>query len=74
MPIGQSKYDMECEHVRKMTGARGVILMVIGGNCGHGMSCILPAALEPGVPEFLRHLAGMIEAETKQEAEAAKIN
>jgi hypothetical protein len=74
MPIGQGKYAMECEHVRKMTGAQGVILLVLGGNLGHGMSCILPAELAPTVPGMLRHLAELIETETKLEAEVSKGN
>lgn len=74
MAIGKSKYDMECEHVRKMTGAQGVILLVLGGNLGHGMSCIMPAALTPMLPNALRDLASRIEEETQQAAVAARGN
>lgn len=72
--IGQSKYDLECEHVRKLAGAKGVVLLVFYGSKGHGMSCQLPAGVEALVPLSLRMLADLIERETREKTEFANGN
>ena len=74
MPLGQSKYDMVCEHVRKMTCARGAIVIVFGGECGNGMACQVPKEVLPVIPEVLRETARLIEEEREQEARAARGN
>jgi len=70
--FGAGKYDLVCEHVRKVTSAEGVLVIVINGDQGQGFSCQLTPALLPMVPALLRHVADQIEADAKQHAALAK--
>lgn len=72
--LGKGKYDLECEHVRKMAGAAGVILIICDGNKGFGMSCHLPPGKDETLPELFRCLADLIEREHQEQAELAQDN
>jgi hypothetical protein len=72
--LGPGKYDLECEHVRKMAGAQGVILLVLNGDRGTGFSAQIPAEGFDMIPNVLRQVAGQIEQDAKQQAELAKGN
>jgi hypothetical protein len=73
--IGPGKYDLVTEHVRKVTGAQGgVIVLVLGGDRGSGFSANVRADALPLIPGFLREMASQIEQDTKQQAELAKGN
>lgn len=56
--LGPGKYDLECEHVRKMAGAQGVILLVLNGDRGTGFSAQIPAEGFDMIPNVLRQVAG----------------
>ena len=60
------KYDTECELARKMCGAKGVMLVVMDGNKGHGFSAAIPSNQVDNVPRILRSMADSIEADTKK--------
>lgn len=77
--IGPGKYDKLAEHCVLETDAEAVILIIVGGNKGHGMS----ASVKPGaqfeiavrkiemianLPKVLRELADEIERDTKRGA------
>ena len=51
--IGPGKYDDACTLVREMTGAKCVLVAVIGGGKGHGFSV---QTIEPIDPETLADL------------------
>jgi len=72
--IGQGKYDLECEHVRKVTGAQGVLVLVLGGDKGSGFSAQVPAIALGMIPGFLREMAGLIEQDAREQTELAKGN
>ena len=66
------RYDKECEGVLRSTGAAGVLLVVLGGDRGVGMSVswdissVSPEAIA-GLPSLLRTVADDIER-TQREA------
>jgi hypothetical protein len=59
--IGAGKYDEACTKARQETKAAGVILVVIGGEHGHGFSAQIPPPLIRTVPNILRSIADQIE-------------
>ncbi len=64
MPLGASKYDDLATLVRKRAKARGVIVMVFGGEVGSGFSVqTQDAQLIAILPELLRDMAADIEAD-----------
>jgi hypothetical protein len=72
--IGPGKYDLECEHVRKVTAVQGVLVLVLGGNRGSGFSAQVPAIAVAMIPGFLREMATLIEQDAKEQIELAKGN
>lgn len=60
---GPGKYDAETTIVRVTTGARGVLLMVVGGERGNGFSVQGDIQFLTGLPAVLRHMAKQIEAD-----------
>lgn len=63
--IGPGKYDFYAQAVIDATGAAGVVLIVMGGKLGHGVSCKVecnPAALAH-MPNFLRDVANSLETD-----------
>lgn len=63
MPIGPGKYDDECELVRKITKADGVMVLVFGGHNGSGFSAQFSQPLGAVVAQVLRDVADQIEAD-----------
>lgn len=61
MALGAGKYDHETTLLREVTGAEGVMLIVLGGNAGNGFSVQASAAVQARLPELLRTIAGEIE-------------
>jgi hypothetical protein len=60
------KYDAEATWVRRRTKAVGVVLVVIDGDRGHGLSAQATSDLTLHLPSILRKVADEIEAETKK--------
>lgn len=62
MPLGPGKYDDLCTHVREGAKAAAAIVIVVGGDKGHGFSVqanetaalALPALLEQVARELRR--------------------
>jgi hypothetical protein len=61
MALGPGKYDAECTLVREKTGARGVLLIIFGGNRGGGFSCQSDISFLMDLPQVLRNVADEIE-------------
>ena len=66
----EGHYDKECEALLRRLDADAIILSVINGERGHGLSVAmkmrLKDTLKPRLPRMLRMLADDIEAESKQ--------
>jgi hypothetical protein len=62
MPIGPGKYDDACTTARIATGARAVVLVVIGGRDGSGFSVQGLGDAPALFPQLLRDMANEIEA------------
>jgi hypothetical protein len=65
-------YDDECTQVRKETQARGVVLLVVGGNKGGGFSVQVEPAILPVLPEILEEAAKQIRADLEEIRKAEK--
>jgi hypothetical protein len=65
MTIGPGKYDDETTMVQAKTQARGVVLIIIGGNKGEGFSIQATLEVTLAVPKMLRRIADQIEADLK---------
>jgi hypothetical protein len=61
MPDGPGKYDDITTTVREATGARGVVVVVLGGNRGSGFSVQCPPAAFAALTEGLRAVADEID-------------
>lgn len=62
--IGAGVYDKECTGVMVSTNAAGCILIVLGGDRGHGFSAtFINPQMVKGLPEALREVADKIEAD-----------
>jgi len=61
MAIGPGRYDALATHVREVTKAKGVLLIVIGGEHGDGFSAQLPMEHTLMIPDILRRVADSIE-------------
>lgn len=59
------KYDALCTMVRKEADAEGAIIIVIGGNVGHGFSVQVAPAMLLTLPDLLEHVAGQIREQLK---------
>lgn len=66
--IGPGKYDEVATVARKLSGARGVIVVVFEGEEGNGFSAQLPSDLVDKVPSALRQMADQIEADKAQQS------
>lgn len=62
---GPGKYDSEATVVRVTTGARGVLLAVIGGERGTGFSVQGDVDIISKLPSILRLMATQIETDMK---------
>lgn len=65
--LGPGKYDQQAEQLLKELSAQGLLLIVIGGNRGTGMSVKSDPVLLAALPTVLRHTADMIEGEVKKD-------
>lgn len=63
--IGAGKYDDEATMLRYLSGAQGVVVIVFGGQHGHGFSVQGPASLTAALPDMLREMANQIENDAK---------
>jgi hypothetical protein len=63
MTMGPGKYDDLATVVQAQTQARGVILIVIGGNRGEGFSCQATLEVTLALPAMLRNIADQMEAD-----------
>jgi hypothetical protein len=61
--LGPGKYDAEATAAFEQTEAQGVILIVLGGNRGHGFSAQVTAEAMAAIPALLRAVADQIEAD-----------
>lgn len=59
--IGPGKYDAEATIVMEATKAKGVILIVIGGDRGEGFAVQATAEVTWAIPDILRNMAEVIE-------------
>jgi len=59
---GPGKYDALATMVRELSGARGVLVLVLGGERGDGFSVQLEAGLvqQVDIPQMLRTMADQI--------------
>jgi hypothetical protein len=57
--IGPGKYDDICTEIRERLGAQGVVLVVLNGTRGHGVSQQVMAKPETVKP-LMAALAGML--------------
>jgi hypothetical protein len=64
MTIGAGKYDEEATLVQQRTKAKGVIVIVLGGNQGEGFSCQATLEVVLTLPSMLRDIANQLEADT----------
>jgi hypothetical protein len=60
---GPGKYDDLATLVQTSTQARGVIVIVIGGNRGEGFSCQATLEVTLAIPAMLRSIADQIEGD-----------
>jgi hypothetical protein len=72
--LGPGKYDDLASALLRSTQAEGIILMVLDGARGSGMSCKLHPDLDAKLPLLLRTLAAMIEKEHREHRTQAKEN
>ena len=69
---GPGKYDDLCTNARLAAGARGAILIVLGGLDGSGFSVQMPQHLVATLPRLLRELADGVEHQQEQEQEQGR--
>lgn len=74
MALGEGKYDPLCSYVRKKAKAQACIVIIMGGNHGHGFS--MQAQQDPQsmswvnqIPGALRKIASDIENDLKERGE-----
>jgi len=60
MALGPGRYDSFCTDVRMLTGAQGVLLIVLNGILGSGFSCQADAATTTLLPDILENIARQI--------------
>ena len=61
--IGPGKYDDVCTEIRERFHAKGVILIIDGGDRGHGFSAQLDIAKTFLIPKALRKIADDMETD-----------
>lgn len=65
------KYDAEAEALLQKLGAEGLILIVVGGQKGSGMSVKSNPVLLAALPGLMRTVADMIELEVSEDVAQA---
>ena len=64
MPLEPGKYDDACTAVRVATDAHGIVLIIVDGNQGHGISVQASGEVMAILPQMLRAFADEIERST----------
>ena len=64
MTIGPGVYDDEATWARERTHAKGVVLIVVGGDKGAGFACQATPEATLDLPAVLRSIADQIDADT----------
>ena len=64
MTIGPGVYDDEAAWVRERTHAKGVVLIVVGGDRGVGFAVQATPEITLDLPAVLRSIADQIDADT----------
>lgn len=72
--LGKGKYDDACSQARAETKADGVILIVLNGEKGTGMSVQLPGWAVEQIPHVIRQVADEIERDFKRAIEQGNLN
>lgn len=68
MSLGAGKYDELCEHVRMISEADGIVMLVLRGIQGSGVSVkTKDELLLASLPALLRHTADLIEAQVAED-------
>jgi hypothetical protein len=65
MALGPGKYDDLTTRIREETGADAVVLLVLGGNRGHGFSVQAIPPTFPAIVEALRKAADQIKRDAQ---------
>ena len=70
MALGEGKYDPLCTYVREKAKAKACIVIIMGGNHGHGFSMQAEEKVSSmewvsEIPEVLRKVANDIENDLK---------
>jgi hypothetical protein len=60
MAVGPGKYDDLCTLVREKAKAAGAIVLVFGGEYGHGFSCQADPVTTATLPDLLERIAADI--------------
>lgn len=55
--MGPGRYDDYCKYVLEKTDANGVLLVVVNGDKGHGMSLKASLELTLALPDILEQIA-----------------
>ena len=63
MTIGPGVYDDDCTLVRERTHAKGVVLIVVGGDKGAGFACQVTEDVVLDLPAVLRSIADQMDAD-----------
>jgi hypothetical protein len=72
MPVGPGKYDDVATTARELTGARAVVVIVLGGNKGSGFSVQAELGARDSVaPENMARLLRAVADEIEAEASCA---
>jgi len=71
---GPGKYDALCTAAREQARAVGCVLIVFGGEHGHGFAVQAPGIVAGKLPEMLRIMADNIERTNMATAKAAREN
>jgi hypothetical protein len=59
--FGPGKYDDVCKQVKESTKAKAVLLVVVDGEHGHGISCKMDFIIAQQMPNILRAAADEME-------------
>jgi hypothetical protein len=71
--IAPGKYDDYAEHIAQEQDAAGVVLLVIEGNRGNGLSLRLTQELAAHLPEIMDQFIKLAKDSIKRDAAAARL-
>jgi hypothetical protein len=67
MTMGPGKYDEEATLIMERTKAKGVIVMIIGGDKGAGFAVQADLITTLSLPSILRSIANQIDADIRED-------